>query len=63
LKGEYEGRARGIAQGYAEGYARGYAEGSAKIQKEIALAMKKHDIDLLFIADVTKLSIEEIQKL
>ena len=48
---------------YMTGKYYGKAEGKVEEKKEIALEMKKHGIDLTFIANITRLPLEEIQTL
>ena len=49
--------------GYAEGFEIGYAEGAKIAKRQIGLKMKEYNLDIDFIANITGLSIEEIQKL
>ena len=68
---EAEGRAEGLAKGLAEGRAAGLAEGRtaglaegeflAKV--EIAKSMKSKGLEITIIAECTKLTIEDIEKL
>lgn len=50
-------------EGLAEGRAEGIAEGIARANTETALRMKESGFEYQVIADMTKLSIEEIEKL
>ena len=62
-QGLAEGRAEGLSQGRAEGRAQGPAEGMKAAIRENASKMKQKGIPDDVIADVTGLSIEEIQQL
>ncbi|MEG1545394.1 MAG: hypothetical protein RR382_12890, partial [Tannerellaceae bacterium] len=74
-KGRYEGKAEGLAEGLAKGLAKGkaeglakgkaegLAEGEAKSQRLIASNMKSKGVPVEVIAECTKLSIEEIEKM
>lgn len=58
-----EGKAEGLAEGKAEGLAEGKAEGLAEGKAEIALQMKLKGLETSLIAEVTGLSVEEIENL
>ena len=58
-----EGRLEGIAEGKAEGKLEGKLEGKAERSIEIAQNLKHINIPVEQIANVTGLSIEEIQKI
>ena len=66
-KGLAEGKAEGLAEGKAEGLAEGKAEGivqgMAQANRESAVKMKSKGYTLEDIAEITGLTIEEIQKL
>ena len=62
-QGFNEGHAEGLAKGHAEGLAEGLAEGKKKEAIEIAKEMLKESISDEQISKITKLSIEEIEKL
>ena len=65
-KGRAEGRAEGLAEGEAKGRAEGLTEGEAKgrdeERKENARKMKKKGFAVEDIADITGLSIEDIER-
>ena len=54
---------KGLAQGRAEGRAEGFAEGEAKANRENARRMKTKGYPLEDIAEVTGLSLEEVERL
>ena len=56
-------RANGPAEGEVKGEARGIKTGKIEKQKEIAKNMKNKKMDYKTIAELTGLSIEEIEKL
>ena len=56
-------RANGLAEGEVKGEARGIKTGKIEKQKEIAKNMKNKKMDYKTIAELTGLSIEEIEKL
>jgi predicted transposase/invertase (TIGR01784 family) len=58
-----EGKAEGLAEGKADGLAEGKAEGLAEGKAEIALQMKLKGLETSLIAEVTGLSVEEIENL
>ena len=58
-----EGRAEGLAEGLEKGLAEGKAEGELKKNIENAKKMKDKGYPIDDIADITGLSIEEIEKL
>ncbi len=58
-----EGKIEGIIEGEAKGKAEGLEEGKAAGKAEIARAMKSRGLDPEFIADVTGLSISQINDL
>lgn len=60
---EKKGHAEGHAEGLAEGRAEGLAEGRSSEKNEIAKKMKAKGQPTDFIADITGLTIEEIEKL
>lgn len=63
LEGLAEGKAEGIAEGIAVGKAEGIAEGKAKRNIEIAQSLKRINMPVEQIANVTGLSIEEIERI
>ena len=67
LEGRAEGRAEGLVEGRAEGLAEGRAEGLAKGREQekytLAQGFKKAGIPVGTIAQVTGLSVDEIEKL
>lgn len=63
IEGFNEGRAEGRAEGIAEGRAEGIEIGEKKAHIETALEMLKNNIPIELIVKVSKLSIEEIEKL
>lgn len=54
---------KGLEQGREQGRNEGLAEGAAQEKREIAKAMKKKNMDLSVIQELTALPIEEIEKL
>ena len=58
-----DGRKAGLAEGLAEGEAIGLEKGAAQKQREIAKNMKEKNIPTADIAEITGLSVEEIEKL
>ena len=62
-KAAAEAREKGHAEGHAEGLAEGRKEGSKESCSEIAKKMKKKGFALDEIADMTGLSVEEIESL
>jgi predicted transposase/invertase (TIGR01784 family) len=62
-EGRAEGQAEGRAEGRAEGQAEGRAEGQAEARHALARSMLDRGLDLVFIAEVTGLSIGELQEL
>ena len=58
-----EARAKGLAEGLAEGRAEGRAEGLAEAKLEDAQKMKSKGYPIADIAEITGLSIEEINNL
>jgi len=67
LEGKAEGRAIGIAEGkavgIAEGKAVGIAEGKAETTRQLALNMLNSGIALDLVAQVTGLTLKQVQKL
>lgn len=63
LEGKLEGLAEGKAEGIAEGIAVGKAEGIAKRNIEIAQSLKRINMPVEQIANVTGLSVEEIERI
>ena len=62
-EGLAEGKAEGLAEGKAEGKAEGIVQGMAQANRESAVKMKSKGYTLEDIAEITGLTIEEIQKL
>lgn len=54
---------KGLEQGLEQGRSEGLAEGAAQEKREIAKAMKKKNMDLSVIQELTALPLEEIEKL
>lgn len=63
LEGHAEGLAEGRAEGLVEGRAEGLAEGRAEAKWEDARKMKSKGYPVADIAEITGLSIEEVEKL
>ncbi|MGM9760553.1 MAG: hypothetical protein ACI30I_10670, partial [Parabacteroides sp.] len=61
--GEEKGRKEGKAEGLAEGRAEGKTEGKIEGKIEIATAMKRRGMDLATIAEISGLSLEEVEAL
>ena len=66
-RGLAEGKAKGLAEGLAEGKARGLAEGKAKglteATNQIAINMLRSNIAVDVVAQVTGLTVNQVQKL
>jgi predicted transposase YdaD len=66
-RGLAEGKARGLAEGkakgLAEGKAKGLAKGKAEERNQIALNMLRSNIAVDVIAQVTGLTVKQVQKL
>jgi len=62
-EGRAEGLAEGRAEGLAEGRAEGHAEGERSALQKTAQKMKQKGLPTTDIADITGLSIEEIENL
>ena len=62
-EGHAEGLKEGRAEGLKEGHEKGIAEGEQRKNLENAKKMKDKGSPLDFIADITGLTIEEIEKL
>jgi predicted transposase YdaD len=66
-EGLAEGKARGLAEGkakgLAEGKAKGLAKGKAEERNQIALNMLRSNITVDVIAQVTGLTVKQVQKL
>ena len=60
---ELKGEARGRTEGLAKGHAKGSAEGKHNALCRTALVMKERGLAPDAIADITGLSLEEIQEL
>lgn len=63
LEGFAEGHAEGLAKGHAEGRAEGIEQGILKEKMENARKMKDKGLPLDIIAEITNLSLEELEKL
>ena len=63
LEGRIEGRAEGLAEGLAEGRVKGLTEGRVKEKLENAKRMKDKGCAIDFIAEITGLSLVEIEQL
>ena len=61
--GREEGKKQGLAEGLAEGREEGKKEGEILKQKEIAKEMLKKGFEVSLIAEITKLSEDEINEL
>ncbi len=62
-KGLAEGKAKGLAEGKAKGLAEGKAKGLAEATNQIALNMLRSNISTDLIAQVTGLTLKQIEKL
>jgi len=62
-EGLAEGRAEGRAEGMAEGVAKGMEKGIAEAKAEDAKKMIAKGCDNAFIAEITGLSVEQIERL
>jgi len=62
-EGRAEGLAEGRAEGRAEGLAEGRAEGLAESRNETAIAMLKRGMSNELVAEISKLSVEEVEKI
>ena len=62
-EGLAEGKAKGLAEGLAEGKAKGLAKGKAEERNQIALNMLRSNIAVDVIAQVTGLTVKQVQKL
>ena len=62
-EGERAGLEQGRVEGRAEGIAKGLAKGRTEGLCETARNMRANDCDVTFIAKMTGLTIEEIEKL
>ncbi len=58
-----EGLAEGIAKGIAQGITKGIAKGMAKEKNQIAVNMLRSDMNIELIAQITGLSVRQIEKL
>ena len=58
-----QGREEGLKEGRAEGLAEGLAEGQIQTKNHVARKMKLKGIDIDMIADITGLSLDEINDL
>ena len=63
IEGRAEGRAEGLAEGLAEGRVKGLTEGRVKEKLENAKRMKDKGCAIDFIAEITGLSLVEIEQL
>lgn len=62
-KAARQGREEGLKEGRAEGLAEGLAEGQIQTKNHVARKMKLKGIDIDMIADITGLSLDEINDL
>lgn len=62
-EGREEGRAEGREEGLTEGRCLGVAEGRAQIKEEMIIEMLRKGISVELISDISKLSLEEINKI
>ena len=62
-EGRAEGRAKGLVEGRVEGRAEGRVEGRVEGRAEVALAMKKREMDIKTISELTGLTPEQIAEL
>jgi predicted transposase/invertase (TIGR01784 family) len=62
-EGLAEGEARGLAEGKAKGLAEGEAKGLAKATNQIAINMLRSNISVDVVAQVTGLTVKQVQKL
>ena len=60
---EIKGETRGHEKGLIEGHARGKAEGKAEGKREMITAMLLNGLSCEMIANISKLSIEEIKEI
>ena len=63
LEGLAKGEARGLAEGKAKGLAEGEAKGLAKATNQIAINMLRSNISVDVVAQVTGLTVKQVQKL
>lgn len=63
LKGIEQGIEQGIAQGIEQGIEQGIKHGEKKVQKDIALKLLKRETNIETIAELTELTITEINQL
>ena len=65
-EGRAEGKAEGIAEGKAEGRAEGIAEGITKgermAKKEIVFSMAEKELPVERIAELVKVSVQQVQE-
>jgi predicted transposase/invertase (TIGR01784 family) len=57
------GEERGVMKGRAEGRRQGRAEGAEKSQKQFATRMKKEGFATTMIAKMTRMPVEEIERM
>ena len=62
-EGLAKGEARGLAEGKAKGLAEGEAKGLAKATNQIAINMLRSNISVDVVAQVTGLTVKQVQKL
>jgi predicted transposase/invertase (TIGR01784 family) len=62
-RGLAEGKAKGLAEGEAKGLAEGEAKGLAKATNQIAINMLRSNISVDVVAQVTGLTVKQVQKL
>jgi predicted transposase/invertase (TIGR01784 family) len=63
MKGHAEGHAEGLAEGLTKGLAKGLTKGRDERNLEIARKMKSRGMSFDEIAEMTDLTVDEIEKL
>ncbi|MBD2176718.1 Rpn family recombination-promoting nuclease/putative transposase [Pseudanabaena sp. FACHB-1998] len=63
LEGLAEGKAQGLAQGEAQGLAKGKTQGKTEATNQIAINLLRSNISIEVIAQVTGLTLKQVQKL
>ena len=62
MDGRTEGRNEGIALGRAEGIAEGITKGEQKAKKEIVFSMAEKELPVERIAELVKVSVQQVQE-
>ena len=62
MDGRTEGRNEGIALGRAEGIAEGITKGEQKAKKEIVFSMAEKELSVERIAELVKVSVQQVQE-